>query len=78
MIFPMASTIVAPKVDLVEIILKAIQIPEQTEGLEAALKSIGDRITPEQHEALWDGAMTMLCYAQDTAFRLGWEMRSQV
>ncbi len=78
MIFPMATKIVAPQADIVELILVALQMPDKTQELVTVVESIRDRITPEQYNELWSAAMIMLNHAQDTAFRLGWEMRGQV
>lgn len=72
------KTIITPQVDIVELILDAANLPEQTDAFEAALDAIAGLITAEQREALWDGAMQMLVHGQESSFRVGWELRGQV
>lgn len=70
--------IITPQVDIVELILDAVNLPEDTEAFEQALDALRGSITAAQREALWDGAMQMLVHGQDSAFRVGWELRGQV
>lgn len=76
----MASTIVTPQIDIAEIVFNSLSptLPENTRELEAALDLIDDRLTSTEYDAVWAAAMAAMCYAQEAAFKLGWELRSKV
>ena len=74
------ATIVTPQIDIAEIVFNSLSptLPENTKELEAALDLIDDRLTTAEYDAVWAAAMTAMCYAQEAAFKLGWNLRSNL
>lgn len=75
----MAQTqIVTPSIDIVELLLSAIDIPTDTDALADALDAVAGKLTREEYDAIWMAAMTAINQTEEMGFRLGWEMRGQV
>lgn len=76
----MAANIVVPDIDVCKILFDSLstELPENTKELEAALDLIDDRLTLKEYDAVWAAAMATMCYAQEAAFKLGWELRGKV
>lgn len=54
------------------------EMPEFTEEFTAAWMDVKGKLTSDEHNWLWSAFMADYCQAVETAFRLGWSLRSQV
>lgn len=75
-----SPVIVTQDVDVCQVVFDALSptLPESTKQLEAALGIIDDRLTAAEYDTIWAAAMHTMCYAQEAAFKLGWQLRGQL